>query len=236
MTPDAFRSTRWSLVQRTAQTDPQTARRALDELCELYWYPLYAFARRRGLADADALDAVQSFCASLLERGGLGTADPERGRFRSYLLGAFRHHMDNLGRRERTVGRGGRLLRWSLDDAERHYGAQSADDASPERLFERSWAVALLERATQRLRDEYAARGRQRLLVLLEPALLGGESALRQQQIADELQTSEGAVRVALHRLRRRLGELIRDEVAQTMLDADEVDAELRHLFAALAR
>lgn len=235
MTHAAFHSTRWSLVQRVAATDREVARRALDELCELYWQPLYAFARRRGIAEAEALDAVQSFCVQLLEHGNVGGADRDRGRFRSYLLGAFRHHLDNLRRHERAARRGGAAVRWSLDDAERRYAEEPRDDESPERLFERRWALALLERATQRLRDEYAARGRQELLTALEPALLGDDAAVPHQQVAAALQTSEGAVKVALHRMRARMRELIRDEVLQTVLDEAAVDAELLHLFAALS-
>ncbi|MCB9887785.1 MAG: sigma-70 family RNA polymerase sigma factor [Planctomycetes bacterium] len=236
MTDGAFHTTRWSLVQRLASGDPEAARRALDELCELYWQPLYAFARRRGLPEPEALDAVQSFCAQLLERGGPGGADRDRGRFRSYLLGAFRHHQDNLRRHERVARRGGGAVRWSFDDAERRYGQRAAAEESPERAFERSWAMALLERATARLREEYAARGRQQLLAQLEPTLLGSDDAVPHQRIADELQTTEGAVKAALHRMRRRMGELIRDEIGQTVLEQAEVDEELRHLLAVLAR
>lgn len=236
MTNGTFHTTRWSLVQRAAAGDREAARRALDELCELYWPPLYAFARRRGLPEPEALDAVQSFCTQLLERGGVDGADRDRGRFRSYLLGAFRHHQDNLRRHDRAARRGGSSVRWSLDDAEHRYGERATAEESPERAFERGWAMALLGRATGRLRDEYAARGRQQLLAWLEPALLGAEDTVPHQHIADELQTSEGAVKAALHRMRRRMGELIREEVAQTVMDSGEVDAELQHLLVVLAR
>lgn len=236
MTDGAFHTTRWSLVQRVAGDDRDAARRALDELCELYWQPLYAFARRGGAPEPEALDAVQSFCAQLLEHGGIDGANRDRGSFRSYLLGAFRHHQGNLRRHERAARRGGAAVRWSLEDAERRYGERAAAEESPERAFERSWAMALLGRATARLRDEYAARGRQQLLAWLEPALLGDDGAVPHQRIADELQTSEGAIKAALHRMRRRMGELIREEVAQTVLEPGAVDEELRHLLAALAR
>lgn len=229
-----FLTTRWSLVARSGADDPATAQRALGELCELYWFPLYAFVRRRGLAEPDALDTLQSFCAQLLERGGLDGARRDAGTFRSYLLGALRHFLDNQHRAERTQKRGGGKLAWSLDDAEARYLAEPADNESPERSFERRWAVALLDRATARLREEYAARGKQALLQALEPALLGDDGAIRHQDVARALGTTEGAIKVALHRLRGRMRELIRDEVLQTVDDPNTVDEELRHLFAAL--
>ena len=229
-----FLTTRWSLVARSGAADPATAQRALGELCELYWFPLYAFVRRRGLGEPDALDALQSFCAQLLERGGLDGARRDAGTFRSYLLGALRHFLDNQHRAERTQKRGGGKLAWSLDDAEARYLAEPADTESPERLFERRWAVALLDRATARLREEYAARSKQALLQALEPALLGDDGAIRHQDVARALGTTEGAIKVALHRLRGRMRELIRDEVLQTVDDPNAVDEELRHLFAAL--
>jgi RNA polymerase sigma-70 factor (ECF subfamily) len=233
-----FRSTRWSLVARAGAADVATARKALGELCELYWYPLYAYLRRRGDTDADALDMVQAFCAQLLERGGLDGADANAGPFRHYLLGALRHFADNEARRERAHKRGGGQVAWSLDHAAARYAAEPATDESPERLFERRFAPALLARAVARLRDEYAARQRTALLEALEPALLGQDGALRHQGAARRLGITEGAVKVALHRLRARMRELIRDEVRQTLADGDDqepVDDELRRLFAALS-
>ena len=230
----AFHTTRWSMVVRAAAGDPAVAQRALGELCELYWPALYAFVRRSGRSEADALDLVQSFCAQLLDRGGLGGADRQEGRFRHYLLGALRHFLDNSARHERAAKRGGSELHWSLDDAEARYAAEPPG-AGPERLFERRWAMALLDRATARLRDEYEARGRRAVLDALEQALLGDDRAACHQDVARRLGTTEGAVKVALHRLRARLRELIRDEVLQTVTDPAAVDDELRALFAALA-
>lgn len=235
MTGPTFQTTRWSLVARAADRDPATAQRALGELCELYWFPLYAFVRRTGHDEADALDTVQAFCAQLLERGGLDGADRTRGSFRTYLLGALRHFVANQQRAERAGKRGGGCAPFSLDAAEARYAAEPADAASPERLFERRWAQALLERALSGLRAEYAARGKQDLLAALEPALLADAAAARHQDLAARLGTTEGAVKVALHRLRGRLRERIRDEVLQTVADPAAVDDELRHLFAALA-
>ena len=235
MTSPTFHTTRWSLVARTGANDRATAQKALGELCELYWYPLYAFVRRQNHPEADALDIVQSFCAQLLERGGLDGAHPTAGAFRNYLLGALRHFLDNQRRADRAAKRGGNVRSWSLDQAEARYLAEPAETSSPERLFLRSWAQALLDRATQRLRDEYAARGRQDLLSALEPALLATDEALRHQEVAQQLGTTEGAIKVALHRLRTRMRELIRDEVLQTVTDPAAVDDELQQLFQALA-
>ena len=231
--PD-FHTTRWSMVARAADVDPAIAHRALGELCEQYWSALYAFVRRNGRAEADALDLVQSFCAQLLDRGGLRGAARDAGKFRHYLLGALRHFLDNTARHERAAKRGGGALHWSLDDAEACYAREPAE-AGPERVFERRWAAALLDRALGRLRDEYHARGRHAVLAALEPALLGDDAAARHQDVAIRLGTSEGAVKVALHRLRARLRELIRDEVLQTVTEPAAVDDELRLLFAALS-
>jgi RNA polymerase sigma-70 factor (ECF subfamily) len=229
-----FHTTRWSLVVRAAAGDAAVARAALDELCEQYWYPLYAWLRRGGRGEADAWDLVQSFCLQLLERGGLQGADADRGAFRHYLLGALRHHVANQNRREATVRRGGGTLSWSLDGAEARYLQEPEDLDSPERLYERRWAMALLERAMVRLREEYRSRHKEDLLQALEPALLAEDGANRHADTAANLGISEGAVKVALHRLRARLRDLVRDEVAQTLDDPGQTDAELRFLFDAL--
>jgi len=235
MTGPSFHTTRWSLVVRAAGPDPASRTKALGELCEAYWYPLYVYLRRAGHAEADALDLVQSFCAQVLEHGGLGGASAPAGSFRHYLLGALRHFVDNQARRQRAERRGGGTTTWSFDAAEARYAGEPAHQSSPERLFERRWAEALLARASSRLREEYAARNRSALLTALEPALLGGDTAVRHAAVAALLGTTEGAVKVALHRLRARMRELVRDEVAQTLTDPLAVDDELAQLFAALS-
>ena len=227
-----FHTTRWSLVARAHDADPATARRALGELCEAYWQPLYVFLRRSGKNDDDARDLVQAFCALLLERGSLDGADRAVGRFRHYLLGALRHFTANTQRAERTQRRGGLAVTWSLDGADDRYVADGAIGASPEAAFDRRWALDLLARATARLRAEYAAPAKAALLDALGPALLGDGTP--HADVAARLHATAGAVRVALHRLRRRLRELVRDEVAQTLADATDLDDELRSLFAAL--
>ncbi len=235
MTTPTFRTTRWSLVARATGDDHAAAARALGELCELYWYPLYAFLRRTGRADVDAMDVVQSFCGELLEHGAIHGAAAQRGPFRHYLLGALRHFSANASRHARAQKRGGGALQWSLDDAAERFAAEPAARGTPEQEFARRWAEALLARAMQRLRDEYAERGRGEVLTALEPALLGDDAAVPHAAVAARLGTTEGAVKVALHRLRARTGELIRAEIAETLDDPAAVEDELRELFAALA-
>lgn len=232
MTTPAFHTTRWSLVTRSAAADPVTAQKALSELCELYWYPLYAYLRRRGKSDTDALDVVQSFCVHLLEDGSLGGADQTVGTFRGYMLGALRNFDNNLARGERAEKRGGGAITFSFDAAEARYANEPVDEASPEAVFERRWVQALLARAGERLRDEYRAKGRQALHAALLPTLLCHDDAVRHVDIAASLDTTEGAIKVALHRMRARMRELIRDEVAQTLADPAAVDEELRQLFS----
>lgn len=223
-------TTRWSVVRRTAAADPPTARAALGELCEAYWQPLLAFAQQLGQPDDEARDRVQSFCLQLLQRGGIGAAGPQGGRFRHYLLGAFRNFLRNEARAERTQKRGGGASLLDVDAVE-----VAGREGAPERLFEQRWAFALLDRAMARLRAEYATPGKRTLLSRLEPALLGDDAG-RSADVARELGSTEGAVRVALHRLRQRWRELVRDEVAQTVDDPADVDDELRTLRDALQR
>lgn len=230
-----FHTTRWSLVTRAGASEPATAARALGELCELYWLPLYAFARRSGQDDHAACDLVQSFCAELLEHGGLAGANANVGRFRNYLLGAFRHFTDNTQRSARAAKRGGAVTTWRFDDAADRYALAANDEHDPQRAFERQWALALLERAQGRLRAEHATPPKRELLAALEPHLLVEDDRGSAADLALHLGTSAGAVRVALHRVRSRLRELIRDEVAQTVAEPGEIDDELRSLQAALA-
>lgn len=234
--PRRFTTTRWSLVLAAGQADPGAARLALAELCERYWYPLYAFLRRQGQGEDAALDLVQGFCAQLLERGDLA-ADASRGRFRSYLIGALKHYAHSSRRREKTEKRGGRVQIGSLqaEAAEARYRLEPVDDLSPEKLFERRWALQVLHQAVERLRAESLDKGKQALFDALEPALVPGGAALDHAATARGLLSSEGAIKVALHRLRRRLGELIRDEVLQTLPDGEGVEDEVGLLLAALS-
>ena len=230
MDPTArFHSTRWSLVARATADDDDSARAALDELCAAYWYPLYAYLRRRGEREEDARDLVQGFLADLLERGRVA-AEEGRGRFRSYLLGALAHHASNERRHAAALKRGGDARTLSLD-GEARYSNEPDHGETPEAIFERAWAHTLLARAHAALRAEYAAKDRADLFDALAPALVGAPD---HGSIAARLEITTGASRVAVHRLRSRLQERIRAEVAQTVGGADEVEDELGALLGAL--
>jgi RNA polymerase sigma-70 factor (ECF subfamily) len=212
------------------------SRDALEALCAACWFPLYAFARRAGSSREEAEDLVQGFFANLLEKGWLRQADRERGRFRTFLLAAFRHHTAHERDRERAQKRGGGARRLSLDfaEGETRYRAEPADAETPERLYERRWAVALLDRALADLRAAYSG-DRADVFEALRPHLTGGApEGLAATGAAIGL--SEGATKVALHRLRRRYREVLRAAIGETVADPADVDDEIRHLLGALAR
>lgn len=232
---DAFAPTRWSLVVAAADSDPSAARPALVVLCETYWYPLYAFARRRGRSPADAEDLVQGFLARFVEKRDLGGADPARGRFRAFLLGAFRHHAQNVDRDAKAAKRGGGQPVLSLDaaDAERRFALEPSHDETPEKAYERAWAHEVLARAMARLEARQVEKGRGEQFAALRACLGGSPPATAELAAATGL--SEGAVRVAVHRLRKSYGQALRDEIADTLDDPAAVDAELAALREALA-
>ncbi len=234
--PLQFLSTRWSLVLRS-RGDDADARLALEELLEAYWYPLYAFLRRGGEDDAEARDGVQSFWLHALEGGLLARADPAQGRLRSYLLGALRKHRTNEARRENALKRGGGRAPMRLDAevGDARFAAEPTHSEDPGTAFDRDWAHAVLRRARVRLEAECAARGRSKLLEVLEETLDGTTGERSHAERAELLGLSEGAVKVAAYRLRKRLGELIREEVAQTLDGFQGVDAEVALLLRALA-
>lgn len=233
--PARFATTRWSLVLAAGRGAGTEADRALASLCEAYWYPLYAEARRRGFGPDDARDHVQGFFARLLEKDGLASADRARGRFRAFLLASFGHFLANERDRQRAQKRGGGRTSTSLDlaEGESRYGLEPSHEDTPERIFDRRWALALIDRALRRLGEECAGSGKSALFESLRAGLTG-DPATPYAEIAERLGLTEGAVKTAAHRLRVRCGVLIRDEVAQTVSDPSEVDAELGHLFAAL--
>jgi RNA polymerase sigma-70 factor (ECF subfamily) len=210
---------------------------ALATLCEAYWYPLYYYARRRGYRAEEAQDLTQEFFATLLEKGSLKVADPDRGRFRSFLLASLNHFLANEWRRRSARKRGGGKPAISLDaeSAEIRYRQEPAHNLTPEKAYERRWALLLLEKALSTLRDEYAAGGKTNVFARLSGFLGGGEHVLY-EKAARELDMTDGAVTVAVHRLRRRCREVLRAEVAQTVADPADVDEELRHLMAAVGQ
>ncbi len=230
-----FASTRWSLVVAARGSSPP-ARDALAELCRLYWYPLYAYVRRKGHNHVEAEDLTQEFFTRLLERDDLAAVDPGRGRFRSFLLAACNHFLSNQRDHDRAQKRGGGRQPLPLDftDAERRYVAEPGHDQTPERLFERRWALTVLDRVLQRLQQDYEEAGKGRFFERLK-GQLAGETAGSYAEVAAELGLTAGAVKVATHRLRQRYRDLLRDEIAQTLADPAAVDDEIRALFTALA-
>lgn len=230
-----FRTTRWSVVAAAGAGESASARDALETLCRAYWYPLYAYVRRRGHAAADAQDLVQGFFARFLEKRDVADADRERGRFRAFLLGALKHYLANEHDRASADKRGGGRAPLSLElgSAEGRFAVEPADDATPELAFDRHWASVLMERALERVRDDYLRSDRLELFERVARCLTGDREA-PYARLAAELDLSEGAFKVAVHRARKRFREALRAEIADTLSDPGEVEAELSDLFAAL--
>jgi RNA polymerase sigma factor (sigma-70 family) len=229
-----FQTTRWSVVlaaQRGA--DATRSRDALAMLCRDYWYPLYAFVRRRGYAAHEAQDLTQAFFADLLERNPT-VADPAKGKFRSYLLGALKHFLANDWNRNQAQKRGGghRLVEWDALDPEARYALEPADRDDAEALFDKRWAMELLARALEKLRAEFAAKNDEPTFDALKGTLTGAEAP--REELAKKLGMSEGALKVAVHRLRQRYREVLRAEIAETVDSPADVDDEMRHLVAVL--
>lgn len=235
--PSAFATTHWSVVLGAGHTDFAGAPAALEELCRNYWYPLYVFIRRRGSDPQEAEDLTQAFFAFLLEKKTLKKVDRRKGKFRSFLLAALTNFLNNEWDKRRTRKRGGHHLIISLDDmaAEDRYCREPADPLTPERLFERRWASTLLELVLNRLKREHSCGAKAELFATLQAGLTGEIGAGTYAVWASTLGMSNGAVKVALHRLRRRFGQLLRAEIARTVTNSAEVDEEIRHLFAAVA-
>jgi RNA polymerase sigma factor (sigma-70 family) len=233
-----FAPTRWTLVLR-ARGESVEARGALSELCEAYYQPVFRFLRREGRDEDAARELTQEFFARLLTRGGMGAADPERGRFRSYLLGAVKHFLADQRDHESRAKRGGGAKPESLDAESTEAPAlQVADQttAPNDAVFDRAWALAVMDRALQTLAAEFASAGKADQFTALKPWLAGDAASLPQSEAAARLGLSESAIKVAIHRLRKRFREIIRAEIAQTVDTPAEVDAELRYLVEVLAR
>lgn len=232
--PSDFPTTRWTLVVTAGDPQRKEARSALVSLCERYWYPLYAYLRRRGYSADQAEDLTQGFFIRMLEGRYLGRADPDKGRFRSFLLTSLKFFVADEQDRQRARKRGGGAvvsLEFSLGEA--RYQREPAHDETPERMFERRWARSVLDRVVERLQDEFVRHGRPEHFERLKVFLLGSSDA-PYAALAREMNTSEGALKVAIHRLRKRYRELFRLEIADTVADPAEVESELRFLAAAL--
>jgi RNA polymerase sigma factor (sigma-70 family) len=231
-----FNTTQWGMVLLAGQSQQVHAEEALENLCRTYWNPIYAYVRRQGHRPHDAQDLTQAFFARLLEKNYLQLASQERGKFRSFLLKSLQHFLINEWVRGQAVKRGGDRTILSLDHeaAEQGYLEAKAEHLVPEQLYEKRWALALLQRSMDRLGEDYAASGKRVLFDHLQPLLLTEASGVCYRELAGRLNLSEGAVKVAVHRLRRRLGEVVRSEVARTVATPADVDEELRCLMAAL--
>ena len=237
--PREFVTTQWSLVKaaKPGEASETHARRAIEELCRAYWYPLYAFVRYRGYSPDDAQDLTQAFFARILETGGFASADPDRGRFRSYLLGAMKHFLANEWHRAQAQKRGGRVqfIEWDALEPEARYAEASKQSDDPELVFDREWALETVAGALQALRDEMAVAGRRELYEALKGSL-SGEDELPRRELAARLNMTEGAVKVAVHRLRQRYRTLLRAAVAETVSNEADLDDEMRHLLEILRR
>lgn len=226
------------MVVRAGDIGTPDGRTALAQLCRLYWYPLYWFARRRGLTPHDAEDLTQGFFADLLERGAIARADATRGRFRTFLLASFQNYQSHQRERAGTLKRGGGheiVSLEALQTAETRFQGEPADGISPEKLFDQKWAHSLLDAVLELLRREYTAAGKQAWFDELKVVLWGGRGEVRYAEIAVRVGSTEGAIKVAVHRLRQRFRECLRAEVAQTVLDAGDIDDEMRHLLTAVS-
>jgi DNA-directed RNA polymerase specialized sigma24 family protein len=229
-----FDSTRWSMVAAAQSRDTPDGEAALAELCSRYWRPLFSYVRRCGYSTEDAQDLTQAWFARLLDKNFLVQADAERGKFRSFLLASLKHFLANEWDRSKTVKRGGGVEFFSIDDMGDLPLAAAA--LNPEQVYERACAIVLLDRSTARLASEFAAAGKGELFEALK-AFLSGDQGTHHRDIAASLQMSEGAVRVAVHRMRDRFRAIVRTEIAQTVAnpaDAEAIDEELRYLLTVL--
>ena len=232
-----FVTTHWSVVLAAGRSDTTRARAALEQLCRHYWQPLYAYVRRAGHSREAAQDSTQEFFARLLAQNTVARADPERGRFRSFLLASLKHFLANEWEKARAQKRGGgiQFIALEFDTAETRCVQPVAPGDTPDRAFDRQWALALLDVVLGRVRKEYTDGGRDELFVGLKDTLTGGRSEIPYRELGARLGLSEGAVKVAVHRLRQRYRELLREEIANTVAGPEEVEEELKHLFAALS-
>jgi RNA polymerase sigma factor (sigma-70 family) len=235
---DRFPSTRLSLVRIACRDSSHESRQALATLCRLYWYPLYAFVRREGHNPDEAQDLTQAFFARLLEKKYLKDYEASRGRFRSFLLASLKHFLSNERDRASAQKRGGGATALSLDaviqSGERRYSLEPRSELTPDKIFERQWALTVLDRVISRLQAEFAESGKGAQFERMKPLLAGDESRIPYAELASELNTTEGALKTAIHRLRRRYREILRDEIAQTVGHADEVQEEIRYLVSVL--
>lgn len=227
-----FNTTHWSVVLQAGGEFSPEAQEALNRLCRSYWYPLYVHVRRRGWGEEDAKDLTQQFLARFLERKYLERADPERGRFRSFLLASLKHFLADEWEKLRAQKRGGgqRTISWDDADPEERYRLEPTENLTPDRIYEKRWAGTLLDGALNQLREEYEKAGRAAEFDELKSCVWGDGHTGTYAEVAGRMKIEENAVKVAVHRLRKRFREQLRLEVLKTVSSPEEVDAELRHL------
>ena len=233
-----FATTYWDVVLQASQQELPEAAAALEKLCQLYWYPLYAYTRRRGYRPLDAQDLTQAFFAHVLSRDFLKGVRPEKGRFRSFLLTCLKNFLADQWEKAHTTKRSGAapelLVDWA--EAEDRYRLEAPEQSNPESLYERRWAIDLLAHALDRLREESVAAGKQVLFDQLQSRLLGEPATETYAELGTRLGLSESAVKVAIHRLRQRYRELLREQIANTVTKPEEIDEEMRYLFEVVSR
>jgi RNA polymerase sigma factor (sigma-70 family) len=234
---DRFQTTQWSVVIRARDASPSVSREALSRLCEAYWEPVYGFIRRSTRDGEGARDLTQGFFVRVVEDGFLKNVSQDEGRFRSFMLGAVRHFMADERDRERAIKRGGGTFQISFDgvEADERQRIEPVAEETPELAFERRWAKTVLDRAMKRLEATALADGKKDEFVAMRPYLSDSDPAMGYGELAFRLGSTEGAVKVAVHRLRRRFGTCVRDEIAETVSDAAEVDREVRYLMSIVA-
>ena len=234
---EPFATTQWTLVWRAVSDESQYARPALEEIMRRYWLPLYSSARRRGLSNQDAEDATQEFLSGIIDGRLLESADPAKGRFRTYLLTAWKRFLIDQNRKATAQRRGGQFTSFAIDfnSGEQHWRALESREPDPDRLFMRSWASSLLDEARRRLRTDYIRRNRQSLFDVLQPWLTQSPTAAEYVDMASTLNASPSTVKVALHRLRTRFGAVLREAVAETVDDTADIDREIQDLLQYLS-
>ena len=234
----SFHTTRWTMVMRAAQSQAQGGPSALAELCRVYWYPLYIFARRRGHSPEDAQDLTQGFFLHLLERRAPTGVDRLKGKFRSFLLASFQNHLSDVGDRARRYKRGGdkEFVQLDAEDAEERYRREPVEFLTAEKIFDARWAMTVLGEALKRLRQEYATAGKtstfEALRVFLDPNRSTAPPSY--DEVANRLELSTGGVKTLIHRLRKRYTALLKEEVGRTVSDPSEIDEEIHALCEAV--
>jgi RNA polymerase sigma-70 factor (ECF subfamily) len=231
-----FATTHWSLVVAAGRRSSPQAQEALATLCRSYWYPLYVFIRRQGRSAEESQDLTQEFFTRLLEKHFLTQVDRAKGKFRSFLLAACKHFLSNERDRARAKKRGGgrELISFDAQEAERRYRLEPTHDLTPEKLFERRWVLTLLDQVLAQLKIEFIQEGKEDQFTHLKDYLTGDKGRASYREVAEKLGMTEGALKVAIHRLRKRYRELLRQEIAKTLNKGDAIEDEIRDLFAAL--